>query len=197
MEIDGEGIATFASGLKLKLRPAMVNDQVIWEALRAIPEPRIPSIWVADLDRFEENPDDPDYQAARERYTIELSAAAIETVLWMATTLVDVPAGIDAPDAFDWERLAAVRNVPESRIKRYEMWLELYGFPGPTGQAAYLELLNYLFREGGMAREEAFRVVATFRNRAGRRGNNRSANQSTHADGNVRPVARPRRSRTG
>ncbi len=184
-----DGIAEFPNGLKLRLTPEQVAPMGIYDAAAKHPDPPVPLYRNPDTGHSEPNPDDPAYkqgiQLARERR----SWAATRAMIIMGTELVAPPAGAPGPDAIDWERLAAVRDVPApvSRFDRYEMWLRYYGFTrdinAADGLAEFAKLVVYLAEAAGVTLEGVAAVVATFRDSEGRGATELGDAMATAGDG--------------
>ena len=169
-----DGIATFPNGLKLRLTPEDISPQVLFEATAGVPEPQVPQQWIADDGRWESNPDDPEYHAAREAAEQGRAWAAVRAVLILGTELVDTPPGVKGPDAFSWGKVASILarrgvTIPDDPLERYEMWLRYYGMGSSLGALReFADLLTWLLEHSGNTNEGALRVIATFRNREGR-----------------------------
>lgn len=174
MDVDADNIATFPNGLRLKLTPEELSPQLIAEAFAAGPEPTVPTRWIADDGRWEENPDDPEYRAARADAENKRAWAAVRDILVLGTDLVDAPAGVTPLAGFPTPKVAVVLarrgvTVPDDPLLRYEMWLRYYGMGSSVAALReFADLLTWLLQKSGNTNEGALGVIATFRDRAGR-----------------------------
>lgn len=185
-----DGIATFPNGLRLRLTPEQVVPSAVYDAASRHPEPQIPTVLIESTGRYEENPDDPEYHAAVERARERRAWASVRAMVVMGVTLESAPAGIPEPEAVDWDRLAAVRDVPSpsNPYDRFEMWLRYYafgrGFAVPQeGLAEWLHLIRYLAAEAGLSMEGPAAVAATFRDNEGRAADPAGGAMAADGDG--------------
>lgn len=179
MEVDGAGTATFPNGLVLKLTPGDIAKQVIWEAAAKHTDPPVPTVKVTrnGEDVYEPNPDDPDYHLGLERAKARRAWAAVKATIMMGAELVTAPPGVSRPEAINWRKIAAARDVPVpvDEYEQFEFWLRYYGFPAgysndDAGKAMdeYLALCRYLAGAAGITMEVPTATVATFPDNAGR-----------------------------
>lgn len=173
MEIE-DGVASFPNGLKLRLTPAEISKQLVWDATRRHPDPEPPRVWIKDRGEYETNPDDPDYRRGLELAKERRAFAAIKAMIVLGTELVEAPAGLPGPEDVDWDKFAAVRDLPPpaNRYDRYDTWLRYYAFGYQADAAAglreYTSLSQHLALVSGLTMEGPSSVVATFRDDEGR-----------------------------
>ena len=192
-----DGIATFPNGLKLRLTPEDISPQVLYEATAGVPDPQVPQQWISDDGRWEPNPDDPEYHAAREAAEQSRAWAAVRAVLIMGTELVETPTGVRGPDDFAWGKVASILGrrgvrIPDDPLERYEMWLRYYGMGSSMAALReFADLLTWLLEHSGNTNEGAMRVIATFRDREGRRADPAGGDVEAVAHGPVDSSAPP------
>lgn len=173
MEIE-DGVASFPNGLRLRLTPELVAPMAIYNATERHPDPLVPLYSNPDTGLREPNPDDPDYKCGLELAKQRRSWAATRAMIIMGTALEAAPEGLPLPDDIDWERLAAVRDVPapSNPLDRYEMWLRYHALTHRTkaadGLAEFAALVTWLAGAAGITMEGVAGVVASFRDAPGR-----------------------------
>ena len=163
---------TLANGIVLTVRP--VPPRLIREATSRVPAPQIPKVWIADGDRHEENPDDPEYQDAIRRHP-EMVAEAAATVGVMAGTAIKyVPEGVEPPESDEWiQHVEAVAQAAgmeltirrEPALARYYDWIRYYA----AADEADLFMVTRMTTSGYMlSQAEVDQMVGTFRRLVGR-----------------------------
>jgi hypothetical protein len=187
-----DGIATFPNGLKLRIDVSQISHIAVADATQRYPDPPVPRSWIESRGEFEENPNSPDYALGIERAKERRSWAAVKAMVVLGSELAEAPANMPGPDDVDWDRLAAVRDIPSptGAWDRYEMWLRYYaflrGYPTPqAGLAEYLELVRHLATESALTMEAASAIVATFRPEAGRPADPDGGAVAAAGDGDV------------
>ena len=117
------------------LRPRRVPPGAIHRAMRAIPDPPVPTIWIEDKERHEENPADPDYLDEVNRMHLARLAAYQRLLLTLGTTVESVPDGVYGPKDDGWVdglRAAGVEPNVDNAMARHADWLELYALADPA-----------------------------------------------------------------
>lgn len=120
---------TLSTGVILNLRP--VPKQFIYEATRSFERPRVPVVLNKDKGREEENPADPDYQEAVQRYIIDTANAATDVAMLRGTEIAHRPKDVPGPDDEIWIQEMEVLRLPmrNNPRARYLAWLKAIAAP--------------------------------------------------------------------
>lgn len=153
---------TLSSGVVLGLRP--VPPFALQEALRQIRAP-VPPLWMnEDKGRQEENPSDPDYLAAVDRYVETRLETIANVTMALGTDLKSVPDGMPGPDDDVWieemEVAAPAVSIPRTPPRaRYVAWLRFRAMPR-TNDIAVVAALPLLL--AGISEGEVAAAMASF-----------------------------------
>ena len=98
--LDGRGTVTMSTGVVFAVKP--VPRQFLYEVTAQFEPPKVPMYFNESKGVEEENPADPDYIDAAERYLLEVSAAQNDAAFLRGTTVVEKPDDIPGPDDQDW-----------------------------------------------------------------------------------------------
>jgi hypothetical protein len=80
-------------------------------------EPKVPVTFIADKERNEENPADPDYQVAKKEYEESRTLALFDAAILLCTQVESIPEGVDTPEDEGWlEDLTILGISPGSNI---------------------------------------------------------------------------------
>lgn len=170
---------TSPRGLKLKLYK--VNRMVVAEAGSRIDMPEIPKVLNPDQDRWESNPNDPDYLEAVQLANLRRSMACVNVYLALGTKPVEVPSELTAWEdetwATDLEELGL--DIPPATRKnsRYCAWLRFYALEDDDFTALLRATMLY---SGHVSEEQVAEVVDSFRSD----GSGGADNGSTSAEEN-------------
>lgn len=148
------------------LRAVPFSPIVLTDAQHAAVErlggwPKPPRIYLDDKGREEENPDDPDYKAQKERVETEASMAMNDAVIMRGTVFVSKPKSVPGPEDADWlESLGALGiPVPRHKSARYLYWVKHVAAPS-------LADLGLIWRKAGrmvgVPEEDVADLVARF-----------------------------------
>lgn len=152
---------TLSNGIVLKLRP--VPPLAIREIAVRFAPPPVPVVWIADKERDEPNPNDPDYLAAMTRYLQDQTYRVADVSMALGTAVESVPEFMERPESDGWiEPLEAVGLVidRDNRHKRYLAWLRLYAV---TSNADLTRVMRGVTMLAGVTEEEVQRAVRAFR----------------------------------
>lgn len=107
------------------LRLQKIKRVLIRDAASAVPVPRVPTVWMPEKEREEENPNDPAYVAALRTYNSKVGDAGTAIYLMFGTKVHFIPQGIAAPDTnWDDEFSEAAINIPQTPRAKYAAWLK-------------------------------------------------------------------------
>lgn len=99
-----------SSGAILKLK--RVSDVAINRAVFAIEKPTVPQHYIADDDRYEDNPDDPEYKDAMLEWSVRTIEVARRILFYLGTECLSVPEGMFRPEEDGWLTLLHAAGVP-------------------------------------------------------------------------------------
>lgn len=138
---------TSSDGLRFQLYK--VNPHLIVEAGRQLREPPVPIVFLEDKGRNEENPNDPDYQAALQEFQLERGLLVVNTHLAFGTKLLnadELPEGKFPVDDPTWaedlqETLGII--VPPKGKARYLRWLKFHLLDGDDMNEIAAAVMRY------------------------------------------------------
>lgn len=113
-----------STGVVLKVN--RVSSVLFAELARKFVEP-VPPIWHnADIDRDEENPNDPAYLREKEKYNTDLGLAVLNAVILFGTSVESVPPNIERPESNGWKNKLDISgiDVGETEDHRYIAWVK-------------------------------------------------------------------------
>lgn len=161
---------TLSNGIVLTLRP--IPPGIIERAVGNLKKPQPPKIKpFKDKDIEEENPDDPEYQAALATHQSKALETGTNVLLIVGTQIKSIPDGLLGPEEngwFDADLMAylGVEVLLDTKYDRYLSWLELYAL---ASQTDVLKVLAAVTRRAGVGEEDTKAAVARFRGRKARR----------------------------
>lgn len=91
---------TLSSGVILSLKSVPIH--ILAKAATNVPVPKVPRVYIESQDRHEDNPDDPEYRAALERYHEECAQAQVAAGIMFGTKLALCPPEVEPPDGTEW-----------------------------------------------------------------------------------------------
>lgn len=165
--VDGtpQDIFTTSEGLKFKLYK--VNSHIILEANKQMREPKVPVVFIADKGREEENPNDPDYQAALQNFNMERGLLVVNTHLAFGTKLMsqdNLPEGKQRLEEDEWtEDLREMFGieVPAKGKARYLRWLKFHLLAEEDMNALAVAVMRY---SGRVTEADVVQAEDAFRN---------------------------------
>ena len=169
---NGRFVVELSTGVKLKIRP--VPRHFMYEVTRRFIRPKPPIIFIEDKGREEENPGDPEYAEALERFLSDIANAATDVALLRGTEIEHIPDGIPKPDSKVFREEMELFGMPmlDSSRARYLYWIK--SIAAPTSEDIN-DLLGELGRLTGVAESDVEDAVNRFRSVTAR-GEDRSAN---------------------
>lgn len=153
-------VVTLSTGVVVRVRP--VASLIISDIARAIPEPKIPRVYIETKAREEDNPSDPGYLKALEDRETAQAMAVNDAFLLMGTEVVSSPPDLWAVESDEWiDRLAIVGiGKPEGPHARYLAWMKYVAAPLQTDIIA---LLHGVGRLSAVTEEDVQAVADGFR----------------------------------
>ncbi len=158
--LNGRGTVRMSSGVVFAVRP--FPKQHIYEVSKRFKEPRVPLVFNEQKGRDEENPNDPEYAEAVERYLIEMSNATTDAALLRGTKVLEKPGDVMGPDDPEWIEEMEYLGYPmvENSRARYLAWLKAVAAPTDVDID---KLLGELGRLTGVAEDDVTEAVERFR----------------------------------
>lgn len=140
-----------SNGVVLKLK--RVSRFAIVEAGRKIPVPKVPTTYVADKDRQEENPNDPDYIAALAESNYQRSMMTITASLVLGTEIISLPKGMPGPEDDEWYEVLDALDITvpkDNKRLRYSAWLKYVCL----ADEEFMDLMNLVLKFSGLVTEQ-------------------------------------------
>ena len=152
------------SGVVLRLRP--IPPGLLRKAAARVPVPEVPTIWLEDKERKEENPNDPAYLAALAERGEKQALAQMDVAILYGTSIDKVPKGVAGPDDEEWSKdLLEDGFLQEedlkSHRKRYLNWILLYAIRGSDEAKLFSQVIALC----GLTEVEVQEMMASFRSR--------------------------------
>ncbi len=167
---NGRAIVELSTGVKLKIRP--VPRHFMYEVTRRFVRPKPPMIDMGK-GRLEENPGDPEYADALERYLSDTANAATDVALLRGTEIDFIPKDVPKPNSKIFLEEMELLGMPmlDSARARYLYWVKYMA--APTSEDIN-GLLGELGRLTGVAESDVEDAVSRFRSVTAR-GEDRSS----------------------
>jgi len=163
-----DGTIVLSSGAVV--RPLEVPDALIQKLWMQFPEPSPPQVTITEGSKTwkQANPDDPDYQRALQRRTLQIGEGMFRIMAIKAMEIVALPPGVDpyAEDMVWADELEALGfEVPAVGLSRYLEWLRDRILPRSSDLDA---LQSACMALAGISEEEVDAAVARFQRPRGR-----------------------------
>ena len=151
---------TLSTGVVLKIKP--VPKFFIFDVTARIKKPKPPLVFIESKGRDEENPDDPDYQEALEKWVMNVANAGNEVALLRGSEVESIPEGVPGPDSKDWKNEMEVLGLPmiKNSRARYLTWVKAIAAPLDRD---INNLLGEIGRLTGVSEADVEDAVARFR----------------------------------
>ncbi len=156
---NGRAIVELSTGVKLKIRP--VPRHFMYEVTRRFVRPKPPFV-ETKKGRKEENPGDPEYADALERFLADTANAATDVALLRGTDIDFVPKDVPKPDSKAFREEMELLGLPmlDSSRARYLYWIKSVAC---ATSEDINELLGELGRLTGVAESDVEDAVTRFR----------------------------------
>jgi len=155
-------VVTLGSGIKLRVTaaPALFLRQ----AIQRVKEPAIPKVFIESADRWEENPNDPDYIKVKNGYTVKIAEIGLNVMLLMGTKVEYLPKGAPGPESSEWADILEVLGSDPGRNEkeRYLIWLK-YILDDPQELQMILQAVAV---KSGMTEVEVAAAIESFQSDA-------------------------------
>ncbi len=144
-------------------------------------EPQPPTAHVAEKERDEPNPSDPEYIEAHERWTAETSIRLLRALVTSITKLESFPEGMEGPESEEFRDMVEGVGLTLARsVKlRYVQWVFYVAL---TVQKDIMDLGVVLMRQSGAREEDVAEAQALFRGGEERDSDNGASPRGNRAD---------------
>lgn len=120
-------LVTSSTGVKIRLSPI---PRLLIGELAKIPRPKVPVVFMEDLGRTEENPNDPAFIDAMNEYNIQISVKMVDAFILFGTTVESIPNGfIKQEDPRVKRKLAILGMKPDDEDQVYLAWIKYFACP--------------------------------------------------------------------
>ncbi len=159
----GIPLVVLSNGIRLRCKP--VPPFLLDHVAAQVPEPEPPQVKIVlegHEDRWEENPDDPEYIASVVAWRRLANMTSINAMLIIGTEAEYVPKGYFLPEEDGWLKLLEVIGAKvefENESERYLAWLKLYALASTADIAA---VTNAVGSSIGVKEEDVAKAAASF-----------------------------------
>lgn len=155
-----EARVTLTNGIVIQTKP--ISQDAIRRVIGKAEKPKVPIVRIESRDREEENPNDPDYLEALNKYYSDVLQRVYKTMMMLGTECYKVPAEYYKPEDKEWIEYLEAADVPiefTNQFERYHEWLTLYAC---TAQYDYNHLTSVLIRRVGIMEQEVIDAITFF-----------------------------------
>lgn len=155
-----QGAITLSTGVVLK--PKQVPPMTYLQVMTRFEEPKVPTVMNESMGRLMENPDDPSYKKAVERWQLQASDAMMNVLILFGTEFVSAPKGFSTPEDDDWVeklRIVGAEVNPGSKNWRYLAWVKSEAAPA---DADIQTLMGEVGRLSGVSEDDVQASVQSF-----------------------------------
>lgn len=154
-----ENLITLSSGVVLRGKKA--NPLTLIQVMASYQRPTPPLVYMKNMGREVENPDDPSYLEDVQAWKMSYSNAMVTAMIVLGTDLATKPKGMSGPDDNGWveEYSLLVKDIhPENKAWRYLTWVKFKAMTDEADMAKVQEVVGRLsgVREGAVAAAEDF-----------------------------------------
>ena len=117
---------TLSSGVVVRAKK--VPPMYLITVMTKSPRPKPPVVFIKDMGRNMENPDDPNYIDRVKAWEMESNTAILDVLITLGTELVSTPKGISKPTEDKWLEIIDALDMPkrpENESWRYLTWMKL------------------------------------------------------------------------
>lgn len=121
---EGDHLVELSSGVVLEVHQA--NPSLLIQIMTKERRPDPPLVFYKEINKWIENPDDPDYIARVQAWSMNYNSALLFALIGLGTTIHRIPKGISGPDGNDWIQDIETYGLPthpESKSWRYVQWV--------------------------------------------------------------------------
>lgn len=162
-ELFGQGdnnTTTLRNGTVLRLKP--VPPYILREVSNRIPEVPVPVVYIAEKDREEANPNDPDYEAAVEKRLIDIVHAMQDAMFTLGVEVVSV-GDCPRPEDDAWVGQLAAVGIEADVSTPYHRQLNWLKYVCLTTENDIGTVVRNVIMLSGVTELEVFRAARNFR----------------------------------
>jgi hypothetical protein len=165
-EIKKEKVDEIVLSTGVVLKAKRVSSVLFAELARKFKEPEPPMWFNKENDREEENPNDPAYLRAKERYTTELGLAVLNAVILFGTCIVSIPKDIDALDSDGWKQKLLISGIDigDTKDHEYIAWIK---YIATTGEDDYNKIETAVAGISNVLEDDVSNASPIFRDNEG------------------------------
>lgn len=146
----------WVSSTGVTFRVRAVSPHITMDAGRNLRPPEVPKVHIVDDDRYEENPNDPEYKKALADWRFRAGELSNAVMITRGTTLVlPLPEGVEAPESTEWSddlKEFAGLEIPNNGRGRMYAWIKYVALPTLDD---FTGLYYAVARKSGMTQEAA------------------------------------------
>lgn len=158
-----------SSGVILGVKPS-VNPMVFIDILDALEKdrPKVPTVYIESLGRYEENPDHPDYKARVSAWDTRLAKRLVDALILLGTYEKYIPDDIPVPEDDEWTEAYVLlgMTIGTSKKERYLSWVKNIAVQTPEDYALVQERVSEV---AGIQEQEVAKATNSFPSRNRRR----------------------------
>jgi hypothetical protein len=160
LESVDNGTFTLSNGIILKAK--YVSAFIYNEVQKRFKVPKVPTVYIADLGREEENPADEKYLEAMQEYNTNLSSAITDAMFLMGIDVVSIPGNVPALNDSEWTTQLAIIGieVPDDNYHKKLSYLKYIACANPEDLTLVME---HVGKESGATEEDVQRATDSFR----------------------------------
>ena len=136
---------TLSSGVVLRAKKA--NPITLIKVMTRFPRPKPPVVFMKDMGRDMENPDDPDYIERVGAWDMDRNAQVLNALILLGTELVSCPKGIESYKGNKWVEKYKVLDMPvhpDNEDWRYLTWVTFIAAPDDNDMNVIQEAVGRL-----------------------------------------------------
>ncbi|RPJ29148.1 MAG: hypothetical protein EHM33_01900 [Chloroflexi bacterium] len=150
---------TLSSGVVLRGRKT--NPVILVAVMSAFPRPEPPTVFMQQMGREMENPDDPGYIERLQAWKMDFADRMVTAMISLGTEIVSTPKGMGSPEKNDWladYSLLGMPVHPEHKGWRYLTWVKFVAMKDEADMQKIQEVVGRLngVRESAVKSAENF-----------------------------------------
>lgn len=171
--MDDDGVVTFSSGVKVETKPIPTGIAMAFQKMWSAKRPHVPRVWIDELNDYEENPDNEQYQLDMDAWKNDFHVAQFQLSATLGVgNIINIPKGIPAPEDDSWLETYKMLGlaVPRTPAERKLAWINTHAIV-TAGDMLALQLA--VVKQTEVSEEEVTQQVEKFRSNSQRRGNSK------------------------
>lgn len=157
---DADNLIHLSTGVVLK--PSRVPNLLISEVVSKFKRPEPPTVFIEDIGRSEQNPNDPTYIDLVNQWQVEMTTALVDTMILVGTEVHSVPKGFSGPSDEGWTKKIHILGIDPGtdEYKRYLMWIKFHAAPSEKDISTIMEEVG---RVSGVSESDVSEAIQQFR----------------------------------